>query len=277
MLGVHAENIDQYDCLGATVVTWFHPRVFELFGTGRRHHPRNTTRPSPAAWLPYSTSGSTRARLHAQLLSAGTWRGSRPPSQITLETRRTSLSGSPVRSEFSYIFSPEKRATCLPIYECSADHLIGHSHLCKVFALTETRWKSPSRSIRLQPNRKSCHRGLVGIRGITHRASTRSTTARQRFESADRIRHRAAATGAARTLERNLRPAFMGQYVNFREPARTHRARRGRHAPTGSSSTRAVRASLARRRVRRFSRSVAEREIFDCRRGFAVLALNEPK
>jgi diadenosine tetraphosphatase ApaH/serine/threonine PP2A family protein phosphatase len=46
--------------------------------------------------------------------------------------------GSPVRlEEFEYIFAPEQARECLPIFhEMGHLTLIGHSHLCKVFALT---------------------------------------------------------------------------------------------------------------------------------------------
>jgi len=46
--------------------------------------------------------------------------------------------GSPLRlEEFEYIFAPEQARECLPIYdELAYITLIGHSHLCKVFALT---------------------------------------------------------------------------------------------------------------------------------------------
>jgi len=45
--------------------------------------------------------------------------------------------GSPVRiEEFEYIFAPEQARECLAIWDDLADlTLIGHSHLCKVFAL----------------------------------------------------------------------------------------------------------------------------------------------
>ena len=45
--------------------------------------------------------------------------------------------GSPVRlEEFEYIFAPEQARECLPIYKELGDiTLIGHSHLCKVFAM----------------------------------------------------------------------------------------------------------------------------------------------
>ena len=48
--------------------------------------------------------------------------------------------GSPVRlEEFEYIFAPEQARECLGIWE-KLGHLtvIGHSHLCKVFALTKS-------------------------------------------------------------------------------------------------------------------------------------------
>ncbi len=46
--------------------------------------------------------------------------------------------GSPVRlEEFEYIFAPEQARECLPIFnQLGKLTLIGHSHLCKVFALT---------------------------------------------------------------------------------------------------------------------------------------------
>ena len=46
--------------------------------------------------------------------------------------------GSPLRlEEFEYIFAPEQARECLQIWDELGDiTLIGHSHLCKVFALT---------------------------------------------------------------------------------------------------------------------------------------------
>jgi diadenosine tetraphosphatase ApaH/serine/threonine PP2A family protein phosphatase len=47
--------------------------------------------------------------------------------------------GSPVNlEEFEYIFAPEQAAQCLPILDQLGDvTFIGHSHLCKAFALTK--------------------------------------------------------------------------------------------------------------------------------------------
>lgn len=46
--------------------------------------------------------------------------------------------GSPVNlEEFEYIFAPEQARDCLPLYPTLPQlTLIGHSHLCKIFALT---------------------------------------------------------------------------------------------------------------------------------------------
>src|SRR5688572_4547939 len=61
------------------------------------------------------------------------------PYQIKLDSIGVHLChGSPVRlEEFEYIFAPEQARECLSMYdELGHITLIGHSHLCKVFALT---------------------------------------------------------------------------------------------------------------------------------------------
>jgi diadenosine tetraphosphatase ApaH/serine/threonine PP2A family protein phosphatase len=61
------------------------------------------------------------------------------PYQIKLDDIGVQLChGSPVRlEEFEYIFAPEQARECLSMYsELGHITLIGHSHLCKVFALT---------------------------------------------------------------------------------------------------------------------------------------------
>ena len=62
---------------------------------------------------------------------------------LTYQERLTDINvdlchGSPVRlEEFEYIFAPEQARECLPMWnELGHITLIGHSHLCKVFALT---------------------------------------------------------------------------------------------------------------------------------------------
>ena len=75
--------------------------------------------------------------LHASLLTPGnmTWLQGLP-----YEVREGHISfchGSPLNlEEFEYIFAPEQAARCLPEWERLADvTFIGHSHLCKSFAL----------------------------------------------------------------------------------------------------------------------------------------------
>jgi predicted phosphodiesterase len=80
------------------------------------------------------------------------------PYQVRLEEQNVLLChGSPVRlEEFEYIFAPEQARECLPIYE-KLGHLtlIGHSHLCKVFALTRTSVEElPSSDFELEEDKK---------------------------------------------------------------------------------------------------------------------------
>ena len=57
---------------------------------------------------------------------------------------------------FEYIFAPEQAEECLPIYDELAQlTLIGHSHLCKVFALTPDAVEElPAEDFILDPTRK---------------------------------------------------------------------------------------------------------------------------
>ena len=96
--------------------------------------------------------------------------------------------GSPVRlEEFEYIFAPEQARECLPIYESLGQiTLIGHSHLCKVFALTKNSVEElPAVDFELSPDRKYIVSvGSVGQpRDFDNRASyTIFDTAKKRFE-----------------------------------------------------------------------------------------------
>ncbi len=65
--------------------------------------------------------------------------------------------GSPVRiEEFEYIFAPEQARECLPILDQLGDiTLIGHSHLCKVFALKAGEVRElPAKSFKVQDGYK---------------------------------------------------------------------------------------------------------------------------
>lgn len=96
--------------------------------------------------------------------------------------------GSPVRlEEFEYIFAPEQARECLSIWD-RIGHitLIGHSHLCKVFALTPSSVEElPATDFELAKDRKYIVSvGSVGQpRDFDNRASyTVYDTVAQRFE-----------------------------------------------------------------------------------------------
>jgi len=68
------------------------------------------------------------------------WLKTLPYQEMLSEINVLLCHGSPVRlEEFEYIFAPEQARECIAIYE-KLGHLtlIGHSHLCKVFALTKS-------------------------------------------------------------------------------------------------------------------------------------------
>lgn len=78
---------------------------------------------------------------HANQLTDGNmgWLKALPYSKRLDDVGLELCHGSPVRlEEFEYIFAPEQAEECLPMFHELADlTLIGHSHLCKVFRLTE--------------------------------------------------------------------------------------------------------------------------------------------
>lgn len=77
--------------------------------------------------------------IHASMLTPQSmdWLKGLPYQEMLPELGIQLCHGSPIRlEEFEYIFAPEQARECLPIRDELA-HLtfIGHSHLCKVFAL----------------------------------------------------------------------------------------------------------------------------------------------
>jgi len=96
---------------------------------------------------------------HAAILTAENmaWLKSLPYERRLEEINVLLCHGSPVRlEEFEYIFAPEQARECLSIYD-KIGHitLIGHSHLCKVFALSRVGVEElPSVDFDLEPDRK---------------------------------------------------------------------------------------------------------------------------
>src|SRR5690606_22440147 len=77
--------------------------------------------------------------LHARQLTGDNlkWLKSLPYRHDLPQHRVTLCHGSPIRiEEFEYIFAPEQARECLPILNELGDiTFIGHSRLCKVYAL----------------------------------------------------------------------------------------------------------------------------------------------
>jgi predicted phosphodiesterase len=75
--------------------------------------------------------------LHASILSAPNMDWLKALPYEVREEHMAFCHGSPVNlEEFEYIFAPEQAARCLPEFDRLAEiTFIGHSHLCKAFAL----------------------------------------------------------------------------------------------------------------------------------------------
>lgn len=97
--------------------------------------------------------------LHSSLLSSENlaWLRSLPYKHDIEGTDVQLCHGSPVRiEEFDYIFAPEQARLCLPYFnELPGLTLIGHSHLCKVFEMTEDDVEElPAKKFTLRSDRK---------------------------------------------------------------------------------------------------------------------------
>ena len=157
------EHIDRYYCLGDVVGYGANPnectnivrKVAELTILGNHDA-------AVAGRMDYSyyyEAARHALDAHAQSLTADnmSWLRSLPYKHRVPDAPVLLCHGSPVRiEEFEYIFAPEQARECLPILEQLADiTLIGHSHLCKVFALKPGEVRElPARDFQLQPGYK---------------------------------------------------------------------------------------------------------------------------
>ena len=135
------DRVDQYICLGDTVGYGASPNeCCDLVREISAHTILGNHDAAVAGRMDYSyyyDAARQALDLHAELLTPGnmSWLKTLP-----YEVRQGHISfchGSPVNiEEFDYIFAPEQAARCLPEIERLADvTFIGHSHLCKSFAL----------------------------------------------------------------------------------------------------------------------------------------------
>jgi predicted phosphodiesterase len=140
------ESIDVFYCLGDTVGYGGSPNeCCDLVREVARVTIVGNHDAAVAARMEYSyyyEAARHALDVHASMLSPEnmTWLKTLPYENRLDEIDVLLCHGSPVRlEEFEYIFAPEQARECLPIWD-KLGHitLIGHSHLCKVFALTKS-------------------------------------------------------------------------------------------------------------------------------------------
>jgi predicted phosphodiesterase len=188
------ERIDVYYCLGDTVGYGGSPNecatiVRELASvTILGNHDAAVSGRMDYSY--YYEAARHALDAHASMVSAENlaWLKSLPYEHMLTDHDVLLCHGSPVRlEEFEYIFAPEQARECLGIYD-RLGHitLIGHSHLCKVFALTRTTVEElPDHDFELEPDKKYIVSvGSVGQpRDFDNRASyTVYDTVDKRFE-----------------------------------------------------------------------------------------------
>ena len=189
-----AENIDRYYCLGDTVGYGGSPNqccdlIRELCKTTiLGNHDAAVSGRMDYSY--YYEAARNALDVHVSMLSAENmaWLKALPYQHMIDEFNVLLCHGSPVRlEEFEYIFAPEQARECLPIWD-KLGHItmIGHSHLCKVFALTRNGVEElPGVDFDLDPDKKYIvSDGSVGQpRDFDNRASyTVYDTDKKRFE-----------------------------------------------------------------------------------------------
>ena len=157
------EKVDQYICLGDTVGYGGSPN--ECADLVREISKKTILGNHDAAvsgrmdYSYYYEAARHALDAHAACLSPENmqWLKSLPYDAHLDEIGLLLCHGSPVRlEEFEYIFAPEQARECLAIWD-QLGHLtlIGHSHLCKVFALSKNNVEElPSMDFELEPNKK---------------------------------------------------------------------------------------------------------------------------
>jgi diadenosine tetraphosphatase ApaH/serine/threonine PP2A family protein phosphatase len=139
-----SERIDKYVCIGDTVGYGASPneccdiiRELAAFTILGNHDAAVAGRMD---YSYYYDAARHALDLHARILSAENMAWLKSLPYQVQDGHVTFCHGSPVNlEEFEYIFSKEQAAQCLDIWnDLSTVTFIGHSHLCKAFALTQT-------------------------------------------------------------------------------------------------------------------------------------------
>src|SRR5688572_21758643 len=136
------ERIDRYVCLGDTVGYGGSPneccnivRGLTAFTILGNHDAAVAGRMD---YSYYYDAARQALDFHADVLTHDNMEWLRALPYQRRESELYYCHGSPLNlEEFEYIFAPEQAARCLPIWEELGDvTFIGHSHLCKAFALS---------------------------------------------------------------------------------------------------------------------------------------------
>jgi len=143
---LEGEAIENYYCLGDTVGYGGSPNeCCDLIRKLCKHTILGNHDAAVAGRMDYSyyyEAARQALDSHARMITDENMKWLKElPYKVTLDPLAVHLChGSPVRlEEFEYIFAPEQARECLPLFdELGHITLIGHSHLCKVFALTES-------------------------------------------------------------------------------------------------------------------------------------------
>lgn len=144
MKAFDGENIDRYGCIGDSVGYGASPNeCCDIIRERAAFTVMGNHDAAVAGCMDYSyyyDAARNALDLHAGILSEENMAWIRT---LPYEVREEGLAfchGSPINlEEFEYIFSAEQAARCHEIWDDLAQiTFIGHSHLCKSFALTET-------------------------------------------------------------------------------------------------------------------------------------------
>ncbi len=158
-----SEGIDRYYCLGDTVGYGGSPNECAVLvrnivtATILGNHDAAVAGRMDYSY--YYEAAREALDVHCRLLTPDNmdWLKELPYSHKVEGTNVELCHGSPVRlEEFEYIFAPEQAEECLPMWDqLSHLTLIGHSHLCKVFALTQFNvTELPAQDLTLDPTLK---------------------------------------------------------------------------------------------------------------------------
>ena len=212
------ESVDQFHCLGDVVGYGGSPnQCADIVRELATHTILGNHDAAVAGRMDYSyyyEAARNALDQHKSVLSDDNigWLKSLPYNRRIEEADVELCHGSPVRlEEFDYIFAPEQARECLPMFDEMAQlTLIGHSHLCKVFALSPTSVEElPAQDVVLEAGKKYIVSvGSVGQpRDYDNRASFVVFDAEERRRELKRIEYdmeSAAEKALKAQLERNF-------------------------------------------------------------------------